>query len=146
MARTGENFINLKVPAKPEYIGVIRLAIAGIADRLGLNCESVEDLKLSVTEACTSIIQFSKDPALILMECYIEKENLYLNISDGKLLPKDNELFQCGKNHYESLTEANMGIYLINALMDDLHYCIEPEKGIYIRMVKRLSTGEPIEQ
>jgi len=43
--------INLKLPAKPEYISVARLTTSAIANRLDFRVDEIEDLKVSVSEA-----------------------------------------------------------------------------------------------
>lgn len=48
--------MQLKVPAEPEFLGIIRLACAGIAHRLGLDHEISEDFKLAATEACGHLL------------------------------------------------------------------------------------------
>ena len=43
-----ENFdyIEMTIPAKAEYIGVIRWSLSGIASRMGFSYEDIEDLKV----------------------------------------------------------------------------------------------------
>ena len=55
-ART-EHVVRLDFPAKPDYLLLARLALAGVARALPLDEEAVADLKLAVTEACTNVIQ-----------------------------------------------------------------------------------------
>ncbi|HVL65083.1 MAG TPA: hypothetical protein VM573_07935 [Actinomycetota bacterium] len=42
--------INVKVPASPQYIGVVRLIAAGLASRLGFTIDEIDDLKIAVDE------------------------------------------------------------------------------------------------
>src|SRR5699024_11789626 len=51
------DFIEMKVPAKPEYVGVIRLSVSGVANRMGFNYEEIEDLKVAVAEAVTNVVE-----------------------------------------------------------------------------------------
>lgn len=48
------DFIEMKLPAKPEYVGVIRLSVSGIANRMGFTYEDIEDLKVAISEAMTN--------------------------------------------------------------------------------------------
>src|SRR5690625_2127408 len=50
------DFIEMKVPAKAEYVGVIRLSISGIASRMGFSYEAIEDLKVALSEAATNVV------------------------------------------------------------------------------------------
>jgi anti-anti-sigma factor len=49
--------VELRIPSKPEWVAVARLAVAAIANRLPFSVEEIEDLKLAIAEACTICIQ-----------------------------------------------------------------------------------------
>src|SRR5205085_7009365 len=49
----GVQTVRLRIPARPEYIALCRLALTGLAKLRPLEQELVEDLKLALTEACT---------------------------------------------------------------------------------------------
>ncbi|HZH58930.1 MAG TPA: ATP-binding protein, partial [Metabacillus sp.] len=51
------DYIEMKVPAKPEYVGIIRLTLSGIASRMGYSYDDIEDLKIATSEACTNAVQ-----------------------------------------------------------------------------------------
>lgn len=51
------DYIEVKIPAKPEFVGVIRLTLSGIASRMGFAYEEIEDLKIATSEACTNAVQ-----------------------------------------------------------------------------------------
>ena len=44
------DYIEIKIPAKPDYIGVIRLTLSGICNRIGYTYEEIEDIKIAVSE------------------------------------------------------------------------------------------------
>ena len=48
------DYIEIKIPAKPDYLGVIRLTLSGIASRMGYTYEVIEDIKIALSEACTN--------------------------------------------------------------------------------------------
>ena len=53
--------IEIKIPAKAEYVQMIRLATSSLANNLGFNIEEVEDLKVSISEALNSFIPSKED-------------------------------------------------------------------------------------
>lgn len=49
--------VELKVPADPAYLAVIRTATAGLAARLDLTLDEIEDLRIAVDEACALLLE-----------------------------------------------------------------------------------------
>ena len=47
----------MKIPAKAEYVAIIRLTMAGVANRMGFAYDDIEDMKIAISEACTNIVQ-----------------------------------------------------------------------------------------
>jgi serine/threonine-protein kinase RsbW len=48
--------VTLSVPAGSEYVGLVRTVAAGVAARLDLDLDHVEDMRLAVSEACTVLL------------------------------------------------------------------------------------------
>jgi serine/threonine-protein kinase RsbW len=46
----------LTMPARPEGVGVVRQALAGVADALDFDASVLADMKMAVTEACTNVV------------------------------------------------------------------------------------------
>jgi anti-sigma regulatory factor (Ser/Thr protein kinase) len=53
-ANGGAPTVRLTIPAKAEYITLVRLALSGISQSRELSDEELGDLKLAVTEACSN--------------------------------------------------------------------------------------------
>ena len=49
--------VDLTIPCRPEYVGVARLAVLGIASRMPFSYDEVEDVRLAVGEACTHAVE-----------------------------------------------------------------------------------------
>lgn len=54
---TSVDYIEMKIPAEPEYVGIVRLTLSGVASRMGYTYDDIEDLKIAVSEACTNAVQ-----------------------------------------------------------------------------------------
>src|SRR5262245_53586170 len=52
----GDDVIELTVPAQTSYLGVVRTATAGLAARLSLTHDEIEDLRMAVDEACMILL------------------------------------------------------------------------------------------
>lgn len=54
--------VHLRVPADPAYLAVIRTATAGLAARLDLTLDEIEDLRIAVDEACALLLDHQPHP------------------------------------------------------------------------------------
>ena len=52
----GADVVQLEVPASPAYIAVVRTAAAGLAARVDLTLDRIEDLRIAVDEACALLV------------------------------------------------------------------------------------------
>ena len=52
----GRDRVELRVPADPAYLAVLRTACAGLAARLDLTLDEIEDLRIAVDEACSLLL------------------------------------------------------------------------------------------
>ena len=50
------DYIEIRVPAKSQYVSVIRLTISGLATRIGFSYDEIEDLKIAADEAVTNVV------------------------------------------------------------------------------------------
>ena len=48
--------VHLSMAARPEGVGVVRQALAGMADALDFDAAILADMKMAVTEACTNVV------------------------------------------------------------------------------------------
>ena len=53
--------LRLTVPASAENVMVVRQAVAGLGEALGLSGERIADLKTVVTEACNNVVLHAYD-------------------------------------------------------------------------------------
>ncbi|MGH2372672.1 MAG: ATP-binding protein [bacterium] len=97
--------IELTIPARPEYIAVVRLAAAGVAGRTTLSFDDIEDLKIAVSEACTAAILGGDQQVHVRFE--VAPDRLEIRIAHGAPPAASNE-------------EREMGLLLMRCLMDDV--------------------------
>lgn len=135
------DILKLSVPGKPEYVGMVRLAISSLANCAGFDIEAVEDIKVAISEACTNVVCHGKPNC----ECEICYE-VACEVGDDKLIIS--VVDQCGgydltKYQRPALTgdpkEGGLGIFIIRALMDEVDVFSEMGRGTKIKMVKYIS-------
>lgn len=112
------DIISLTLPNAPEYVSIARLALSGIANRMGFNIEDIEDLKVAVAEACTNAIKHGcGEESNYSIEFSVLKDKLRIEIEDGgtgfdyKNL-KDPDL--------SKPKEGGLGLFIIKTLMDEV--------------------------
>jgi serine/threonine-protein kinase RsbW len=77
--------LQMSLPARAENVAVVRHALAGLADRLGMDEAGVADLKTVVTEACMNVVVHAYpdgEPGLLRVEAEPEAEGLIVVVRD----------------------------------------------------------------
>jgi serine/threonine-protein kinase RsbW len=113
--------IKLSLPFKSEYVSIARLAVSGIASRIGFDTETIEDIKVAVAEVCNRIISSGSKSA----ECF----NIIFNIFSDKV----KIIFECKDENLLYIfneTEDEIGISIIKALMDEIELTNKNEQLI----------------
>src|SRR5690348_18174779 len=59
---TGARAVTLRIPAKPEYITLCRLALTGLGQLRGIAEDTMADLKLALTEAVSNSVRHAYGP------------------------------------------------------------------------------------
>ena len=109
--------VRLTIPAKAEYITLVRLALSGISRLRPLSEEVLGDLKLAVTEACTNSVvhgyENGEGTVEILYE--LQPDRFVVEVSD------DGPGFDPAGDRptKENLAEGGLGIEIIKAVSDE---------------------------
>lgn len=122
------DLVNLVIPAKDDFVGVARLAVSGIANRMGFSYDEIEDLKLAVSEACTNAVDahYTDGEGDIKVCCNIFSNRLVIEVMEGNY-GEDNSVDK-------PLKEQDLGLYLIESLMDQVD--VQDEGGIVLKLTK----------
>jgi serine/threonine-protein kinase RsbW len=134
----GQHAIRLTIPAKPEYITLCRLALTGLSRVRELSQETLGDLKLAITEACSNSVRHAYPEGGGVVEIIYElrPDRLVVEVVD------DGAGFVAGDRlgGYGELTEGGLGIAIIRSVADDLEISArENGRGSRLRFVKLLS-------
>lgn len=138
------DLVNLTIPAKPDYVGIARLAVSGIANRMGFSYDDIEDLKLAVAEACTNAVDhaYSGAEGEIGVNCNIFSNRLEIEVKDqGNSFDPIEVESRTGPISFDSLRERGLGLYLMKTLMD--HVDIKGDNGVIVTMTKYIRKVEP---
>ena len=135
--------VELRIPARPEFLEVARLTVAAIGHKMGFDVDAIEDIKVCVGEACNNAIQHASEcdaGGEIQIVCSLELNQLVLEVQDaGPGFDPDLCIEQVDLDTVaaEELPDSGYGLLLIKALMDEFHCLSQPGAGTLVRMVKR---------
>jgi len=129
--------VRLTIPAKAEYITLVRLALSGLSQLRPLSDELLGDLKLAVTEACSNSVRHAyRDGREGAVEVVYElhPDRLIVEVWD------DGQGFTAAegtRDAHGSLSEGGLGIAIIRELADELELGPGASgKGSRLRFVK----------
>ena len=112
--------VRLTIPAKPEYISLSRLALAGLARVRPLSEETLADLKLALTEACSNSVRhaYEEDGGNVSISFELHDDRLVVEVADAG---SGFEPAASDRNGDASeLTEGGLGIAIIRSIADEV--------------------------
>ena len=76
--------ITLTIPARAENVAVVRHAMGGLGEALGLGEQMLSDVKLALTEACTNSVvhAYADADGPLEIEAYVHADQLVLVVRD----------------------------------------------------------------
>jgi serine/threonine-protein kinase RsbW len=114
----GTRAVLLTIPARAEYITLCRLALTGISRLRPLGEETLADLKLALTEACSNSVRhaYGDGEGHVDIRYELHPDRLVVEVTD------DGEGFEPGgsRESDDELTEGGLGIAIIRSVADDL--------------------------
>ncbi len=115
-----KDLISLRIPNKADYISLVRLTTSGIGNSMALDIDCIEDIKVSIGEACiNSLLKETEEDILIQYE--IDEEKISISVSGAvEDIPEDEE----------DSKERELGLLIIESLMDQVEF---DEDGIIMR-------------
>jgi len=126
--------LSLTLPARAENVAVVRHAIGGLGEALAIDDQTLSDVKLAVTEACTNAVVHAypdgEGPLEVAM--YISDERMMLVVRDeGRgIVPRTDS------------PGLGLGLPLIATLADALELGTDGEDRTEVRMTFRLTPEE----
>jgi serine/threonine-protein kinase RsbW len=130
--------VRLTIPAKPEYITLSRLALAGLSRVRAFPDDTLADLKLALTEACSNSVRhaYENGEGHVDISFELRDDRLIVEVADDG---SGFELEQAVKSNEDVLSEGGLGIAIIRSIADEVEIGGGPGgKGSRLRFVKLL--------
>lgn len=129
--------VELRASARPENVGLARLALRGVAAVAGMALEDVADMKLAVSEACTNAVLHAYpdgNGGEMVVRYTVDADELTVEIIDTGVGfdPSDAEL-----GPIRTPPEEHMGLAIARAVTDRLEIDSGPT-GTRVVLAKRL--------
>lgn len=142
------DYIEMKFPASAEYVGLIRLTLSGILSRAGATYDQIEDSKIAVSEAVTNAVKHaytSNESGEIIVGFAVYSNKVEIIVADhGQSFDYEqvkNELGPYSEDdNVNYLREGGLGLFLIEALMDEVF--VKKDPGVTISMTKFIDESQ----
>lgn len=135
----GVRTVRLRIPARPEYIALGRLALTGLAEARTLEPDTIADLKLALTEAVSNSVRHAYGPdgtGQVEIRYELRGDRVVVEVVDdgAGFDPEDSPAFEG-----DELSEGGLGIAIIRTIADELEIESRPGvRGSRLRFVKTL--------
>ena len=129
--------IKIIIPGKPDYLTMVRLAISSIASTAGFDIDETEDIKTAVCEACKNISCHGYEGFAdkYEVECNVDKDKIEIIVTD---MCDTHSIKKLSKSCFDCPKEGDLGLYVIEALMNEVEVIKNNQGRKSIKMVKNL--------
>jgi len=124
------DIIELSLPFKADYAGTARLTASGVANRMGFDIETIEDIKVAISEVCSRLIKMGSASAASFKIVFV--------IGKDALLIR----FECEDKSLKCIfsnADGELGVAIITALMDNVELCTS---GKYLLSMSKTLKGK----
>jgi len=132
----GDGAVRLTIPAKPEYITLCRLALTGLVNARSLPDETLADLKLALTEACSNSVRhaYPGDGGRVEIVYELLADRVVIEVADDGAGFAEHE----PRADDDDLSEGGLGIAIIRSVADEVEIACPANGGSRLRFVKLL--------
>ena len=130
--------VRLTIPAKAEYITLSRLALTGLSRVRPLPDDTLADLKLALTEACSNSVRhaYGNGEGHVQISFELLEDRLVVEVADdGSGFEPAGAGRELGST---DLSEGGLGIAIIRSVADELEIGGRANGGSRLRFVKHL--------
>lgn len=123
--------VGLELPKNPAWVGVARLAAAGIAYRAGMSYSAIEDVKIIVAEAVSYCIQHGGPGGRLRISFEASSDALSVTVRDPEFPASESPKKDRNGSSYRTFVD---GLFLIRGLADEVDHTVSPADGLTLRI------------
>ena len=138
-----ERTFSLHVPSSTENLAMIRDFVKSIGTQSGMNDMEVAKLEMAVDEACANVMEhaynsdFTKE---VRIRATVDENSVQIEVVDtGKGFDPSKVEQETLEDLVSAKRTGGLGMRLMKAFMDEVHYEIVPGVKNELRMVKQLT-------
>jgi serine/threonine-protein kinase RsbW len=138
--------VELRLPSRLGFEKVAMNTAASVAHIMGFADERIEDLKTAIAEACINAMEHGNklDETLYVgVILSVSQDSLEIKVLDTGRGPQGHAVTpDIDRKMHEEEATRGMGMFLIEALVDEVEWVSFPPTGSYARMVIRLDPAK----
>ena len=134
--RTMASTVHFTIPAKKEFVGLVRLAISGLAQSLPFDSDTIEDIKLVMSEVCTNMVLDSSvpgDPPVLTFSVSVSDDDITIDIDSTEAI---GELVSASSANWDGTSQSGYGMSIITALVDKVELISNGDNHSILRLKK----------
>ncbi|MDQ6766612.1 MAG: ATP-binding protein [Candidatus Eremiobacteraeota bacterium] len=128
--------VGLELPKNAAWVGVARLAAAGIGYRAGMSFDAIEDIKVIVAEALSHCIQHGRPGGRLRISFEANADSLAVTVNDPSFPVAPSPPKDRNGSSYRAFVD---GLFLIRGLADEVDYVVSPSEGLTLRIRRAIS-------
>ena len=136
-----EQEYKIRIPSQTDNLELIRGFVAKVAEKVGFDEEDVSKIELACDEACTNVMKHAYEPTNsdksldVVIKIDFQKFTVIVTDHGKGFDPKSIKMPDL-QEYLAELRVGGLGIYLMQTLMDEVDYKIEPGVRNQVKMVK----------
>jgi serine/threonine-protein kinase RsbW len=134
--------IELSLPSRLGYEKVAMNTAASVAKLMGFSEDRIEDLKTAVAEACINSIEHGNqlnEALKVAVTLSMTEDSLEVKVADHGTGPQGHfHVPDIDKKMHGEESPRGMGMFLIQALVDEVEWLTSEKDGSYTRLVIHL--------
>ena len=126
----------LCLPRDEVSVPVVRRILKGSLEVLGVQPETISDIELALTEACTNVLDHSETDTEYEVSVGVDGTACLIEVIDRGAHPFDGSVQ--GLLDAPETAEDGRGIQLMRALVDRVEFVNKPREGMVVHLEKQL--------